>query len=217
MNSKNNRSVRRTKASLRQAFLELAACKPVRAITINELVEASDVSRGTFYVHYHDIYELMEAIGADLLAELAQHLDEAQARMHVQGQDAGAPPPDTFPLLEPACAFACQEAQTFRVLLGAEGNEGFRRQLEDFIGTRCLAVTQQAFGTMDKAERGTFESFVTAGFLGILRDILAREEDLDPHAIAHTLGTITIGAARALVADREAFEAGSPRPCPHRP
>lgn len=201
MNSKNNRSVRRTKAALRQAFLELAARKPIRAITINELVEASDVSRGTFYAHYHDIYELMEAVGGDLLAELARHLDEAEATMQPDAANAQA---GNFPLIETACVFVCKEAQAFRVLLGAEGNESFQRQLGTLIGTRCLTITQRAFGPMDEASRAMLQTLVAAGFLGILRDELSRAEDPDPHAIAHTLGTITGGAARALVENRGA-------------
>ncbi len=65
-----DRRVRRTKAALRHGLVELMRKKPISNITVKELAEKSDVSRGTFYKYYNDIEGMSEAIKTDMAAEL---------------------------------------------------------------------------------------------------------------------------------------------------
>lgn len=64
MNSKGeaNRSVRATRRRLCDALVSLLVQKPVRDITVRELTRLARVSRGTFYFHYRDIYELLDRL-----------------------------------------------------------------------------------------------------------------------------------------------------------
>ena len=57
-NKKTDLRVIRTKKNIRAAFVELAKKKPVRKITVTELAEKAMINKGTFYLHYKDIYEL---------------------------------------------------------------------------------------------------------------------------------------------------------------
>ena len=54
-----NRSVRNTKRKLKEALMTLMQTKPVNAISVKELTELADVNRGTFYLHYSDIYDML--------------------------------------------------------------------------------------------------------------------------------------------------------------
>ncbi len=78
MNSKGeeNRSVRLTRKRLSDALITLLMQKPVREITVRELTELANVSRGTFYFHYTDIYDLMEDSTPEALRALFSYLDE---------------------------------------------------------------------------------------------------------------------------------------------
>ena len=73
-NKKESGRVRMTKQMLRRAFTQLLMEKPIQNITVRELCEKAQVNRGTFYVHYSDIYALMEAIEEQMVAELAAQL-----------------------------------------------------------------------------------------------------------------------------------------------
>ena len=57
-----DRRVRRSKAQLRQALIQLLQEKPVEEITVRELTERADVNRGTFYSHYQNIYHMLEQV-----------------------------------------------------------------------------------------------------------------------------------------------------------
>lgn len=54
--------VRRTKAILKQALIDLIKQKGYRNVTVTDIVELSDVNRTTFYAHFVNKDELMESL-----------------------------------------------------------------------------------------------------------------------------------------------------------
>lgn len=62
----------KTKKAIHQAFIELLQNKPLNKITVAELSKNADLGRGTFYLHYRDIYDLYARVENDLLAGLLQ-------------------------------------------------------------------------------------------------------------------------------------------------
>lgn len=75
MESGSNRSVLRTKARIRDALIALMRDKPVRRITVSELIEKADVSRSTFYAYYRDVYDLKDSIEDAFLREIRAQYD----------------------------------------------------------------------------------------------------------------------------------------------
>ena len=66
--------VRRTKRLLRQGLTELLKQKSIKKITVRELSELIDINRGTFYLHYKDIYDLVDQIEKELFDEFERIL-----------------------------------------------------------------------------------------------------------------------------------------------
>lgn len=58
MKKKQDLRVRRTKMNIENAFLELLKERPIEKITVTELAERAMINKGTFYLHYQDIYDL---------------------------------------------------------------------------------------------------------------------------------------------------------------
>ena len=50
----------KTKESIEQAFLSLLAAKPLQKISIVELAREARINKGTFYLHYTDIFDLYQ-------------------------------------------------------------------------------------------------------------------------------------------------------------
>ena len=75
MAEKVDRRVRKTKAQLRAGLARLMQKKSIKEITVKELVEEVDINRSTFYLHYTDIYQMLESIEAELMDEVS-HLVE---------------------------------------------------------------------------------------------------------------------------------------------
>ena len=53
--------VKRTRALIQQAFLDLFSEKEFHSITIQEITQKAEVNRATFYAHYPDKFALLEA------------------------------------------------------------------------------------------------------------------------------------------------------------
>ncbi len=70
MAEKVDRRVRKTKAQLRAGLARLMQKKSIKEITVKELVEEVDINRSTFYLHYTDIYQMLESIEAELMDEI---------------------------------------------------------------------------------------------------------------------------------------------------
>ena len=68
MNKSNNERYRETEQRLIEAFITLLEKKEISRITIRELCEICEIHRSSFYLHFQDIYALLEKI-EDYLAE----------------------------------------------------------------------------------------------------------------------------------------------------
>ena len=53
-----DRRIRKTRAVLKSSLLSLMKEKSVKHITVKELCDKADINRGTFYLHYTDIYQM---------------------------------------------------------------------------------------------------------------------------------------------------------------
>ena len=69
-----------TKRKMAQALKELMAEKPLKRITIQDIVERSHMTRQSFYYHFQDIYEVLELICRyDLVDQIAYREEESFA------------------------------------------------------------------------------------------------------------------------------------------
>lgn len=58
---------KKTKKNIRNAFLALRAKKDLERITVKELAELAEISKATFYLHYHDIYDLSDVLQREVI------------------------------------------------------------------------------------------------------------------------------------------------------
>ena len=65
-----------TRSNLRQAFWELYAEKPVEKISVREITDRAGYNRATFYLYYHDVYELLDEIESMVLGNIERLVNE---------------------------------------------------------------------------------------------------------------------------------------------
>ena len=81
---KEDRRVRRTKKLLTQALTELMQQKQVKEITVTELTDLADMNRGTFYLYYKDIFDMLEHIEDSMFQALNEILERHKKENVVQ-------------------------------------------------------------------------------------------------------------------------------------
>ena len=68
--SKQDRRTRYTRQSIKETFLELLKQKNFTKITVTEICKISEINRGTFYLHYYDIHDVLEDILNDITQDM---------------------------------------------------------------------------------------------------------------------------------------------------
>lgn len=70
MKKSNDRRIRYTRYALQNALIACMQQKPFNRITVREICETADINRSTFYMHYKDIYELLDEIEEQVYQEI---------------------------------------------------------------------------------------------------------------------------------------------------
>lgn len=58
---------KKTLRSIRSAFMQLRKSKPVEKISVKELAQLAEISKGTFYLHYKDIFDLSDSLQNEVI------------------------------------------------------------------------------------------------------------------------------------------------------
>ena len=72
-----DRRVRKTRRQLKECLTRLLKGKKIQDITVRELAEMADINRGTFYLHYKDVFDLMDQIKNELIEEVESRTGSA--------------------------------------------------------------------------------------------------------------------------------------------
>ena len=157
---KEDRRVRRTKKLLTQALTELLQKKQVNEITVKELTDLADMNRGTFYMYYKDIFDMLEKIEDELFQKL-----DVIAQTHEHGDPMQQVKPillDLFHLIE-------ENQEMCRVLLSPNGDMNFLHRLYEAIRERGLEIWKDQMGSLGEKEFDYRYSFVIFGCAGMIR------------------------------------------------
>lgn len=79
---KNSTSYRRMDKLILNAFIELSQEMPFEQITVQKIADAALISRYSFYVHFHDKYEVAERIQEDLFKAFTHFIKQEIPALH---------------------------------------------------------------------------------------------------------------------------------------
>lgn len=75
-----DRRTLKTQRQLKKVFVKLLHDKPIDKITVAELARESDIGRGTFYIHFKDVYDLYDSVVTDTVNQFARIFDKFYPR-----------------------------------------------------------------------------------------------------------------------------------------
>ncbi len=67
-----DRRIKYTKKIIKDTFISLISEKDIKKITVSEICKLADVNRATFYRYYLDVYDLLDKIQEEFIAELKE-------------------------------------------------------------------------------------------------------------------------------------------------
>ena len=155
-NIKQERRYRRTEALILNGLTTLLQQKSIKEITVRELAD-----RSTFYLHYTDIYDLLEKTEQRLLQQLMDAVNENWTLPET--------PKNFFAFLEQTFNILSENAQLCSALIGPNGDIAFLRNIEKMIRDKGLQ-TLRSFAPKELREQDLQYaiSFALAGCVGLV-------------------------------------------------
>lgn len=181
--TKPNRSVRRTQNLLQSCLLELMQKKPIGQISVRELTDAADLNRGTFYLHYKDIYDLLEQMENDLLQEFIEidrsHPPEAMGRQPLA-------------LLLDLFTFIADHEQFVTLILITNPDRQFVQKLEDVIRERCFRDWNILFSVPRSEKSELYTAYLISGCIGVIEHWLKEGLAQPPQELAEYVNAMIV-------------------------
>lgn len=176
---KTDRRVRRTKALLLQGLMELMETKDIKDISVKELSDLADINRGTFYLHYGDVYDMLAQTEDELFVEFYEIIDRTLT------PDGAVHSPRTT--LFEVFSFLERHRVVARAMMGPHGDLAFVNRLKDLVKGRLNSILAARRAGPDSRY---MESFAVSGCIGVIESWLTQPEPPDPKTMADICGGI---------------------------
>lgn len=190
--NENDSRVRRTKKLIRQGLVELAKTKSINKITVKELTDLVEINRGTFYLHYKDVFELVDSIEEELYHEFDQKLESIHSK-HILTN-----PVD---VCEVICDYFYEHKDLFGMLTGENGDAKFVLRVGELLNKRVYELFKDIFPNMDKAKYDLAYTYGKFGLVGLIYCWTAEYPQKSSREIAETWFNLTILGLWGIIGD----------------
>jgi len=120
------KSSKRSRESIRKAFLELFKNKELSEISVTDIVKKAGINRATFYAHYTGVDNLMDEIGNEIIAKMISFLDKFEYEGFFSNPKV---------LLKEVCKYLNDNQEFYRSLWKGKTADSFVFKLQDiFVG-----------------------------------------------------------------------------------
>lgn len=183
MEKKVDRRIKKTKKQLQDGFTTLLMEKNIKDITVKELCDKVDLNRGTFYLHYKDIYDMAEKLENELLNQL-----ESVLTNHAFENSDDKP----FPLLLDLFILIKENSDFCSVLLSSNGDMAFFNKVKLILRDKCFNEWMELFNKNKADKFDYFYNFIVSGSIGIIESWLQNGLKESPEEISSIVGEIIL-------------------------
>ena len=187
--SKQDRRTRYTRQSIKETFLELLKQKNFTKITVTEICKISEINRGTFYLHYRDIYDLSEQMENEIILKFEELLNLSTAEVANNPQLVIC---KTFELIK-------QNVDFCTCLLSNNGEMTFFNKLKTIIRDACFKYWTELFSRPKKVETfDYFFNFMLYGCIGLIESWLNNGLKESPKEMAQLASKVMLNGVAVL-------------------
>ena len=151
-----------TKDKLKRLFIEENLKKSEQPVCVNQIIKLANINRSTFYIHYHNLEELILDIENDILTNYDNVLKNANLKCK---QD----------FVDVVCKTATAEQDTLKSIIYSECFQKLLNSLRDLIAK----YAKQFISSQDSNDKTIKTIFVSSGIVNVLRYCLTNQIDIE--------------------------------------
>lgn len=178
MEHNKDKRVIRTKALLIRSLSSLMKQKNIKDITVKELCEYADINRGTFYLHYKDIYDMLDSIEQELSDKFLQIFQKYNSETNEDFP---------YPLFLEIFKLVDDNAELFRVLIGPNGDISFIMKIFKLYNIHCLQSEFNKLSPQFSMNQVYYSNFILYGCVGLIEQWLSRDTKESPEKMAELI------------------------------
>ncbi|MEK3685167.1 TetR/AcrR family transcriptional regulator [Paenibacillus sp. FSL R10-2736] len=175
--TKIDRRILKTQEALKAAIIDLMKEKSFDDITIQDLSDRANVSRGTIYLHYMDKYDLLDKL-------IETHIDELRVRCAAAADlDFATGSVLWTEYFESHYAF-------FSTMLASKGAPFFRSRFLEFLVDEFQDEVDNTKGKNEGLNQDLVVNFVAASYVGVVEWWFMNDRPVSYLVLADQLGAL---------------------------
>ncbi len=175
--AKVDRRILKTQEAVKKAVIELMAEKSFDAITIQDISDKANVSRGTIYLHYMDKYDLLDKLIEAHIEQLRTLCESSSELEFIEATEIWSR------YFEEHYAF-------FSLMLTSKGAPYFRTRFLDYLIDEVKKEVNVAEGKNQGFDQGVIIQFVASALVGLVEWWFANNRPVSQKALAEQMGRL---------------------------
>jgi AcrR family transcriptional regulator len=157
----------RTKKLIKDTLLTIIEEEGFESVTIGDLARRAGINRGTFYLHYRDIYDLMEKFETEMIQGLLDYANDTDPK-NLLNHDSEHEP---FAEMMYIFTYLSQHARFFKVIFDPRGLPMFGTRLKSLIRTHMFAKAPKRMIELEalSVPPDFFIAYMSAAYFGIIQ------------------------------------------------
>lgn len=173
-----HKNAARSRHLIKQAFAELLNEKDMSKITVTDIVERANISRGTFYAHYLDVYDLYSAIQSNIVEAIDETFEEEGIENIIL---------DPTDVISFAIEYLNKNKSYYKLFLTSSHGEDLMQRVISLAEEKFSHVINSILPQNEAKEQLYNLYFVLGGFRNILIHWFMNTSDITPEQCADYL------------------------------
>ncbi|AET56883.1 TetR family transcriptional regulator putative [Paenibacillus terrae HPL-003] len=180
MNVSTDLRVVRSRKLIEQALMDILHNQGIKGLTVKNLSQKAGINRGTFYLHYKDIYDLIEQ--SEWMRGLLEIFEPIQLGHLFKHSDERSP----FPAFAEAFRYLQHHSSFFKAIFHSSVPIEFRERLQYLVGTRMYESLKQDHPQSSWSDQpaGYIIAYLGTGQFGLIQHWFVTGRTLPPEEIA---------------------------------
>jgi AcrR family transcriptional regulator len=175
--SKVDRRILKSQEAIKKAIIELMSKKKLDDVTIQDISDKANVSRGTIYLHYMDKFDLLDKLIEEHLNEMRELCESASEMDYIDANLIW------FEYLESNYLF-------FSTMLASKGAPSFRNQFLEFLIEEFKDEVDTTKGKNHGLNDDVILQFIVTSYAGIVEWWITNGMPYPTHVMAEQVGIL---------------------------